>query len=266
MHAHPENRNASHGFTLIELLVVLTVIALLMSILLPQLANARESGHAVVCASQMDQIFNASFIYAQDFDQRLPYFAWKDGRPYGEEWWVTQIVDAMNNEVGPPRSGNRASVASASIRGAYACPSDDNPNTEVRLRYFAGIYRMSQDFGGFNIDITYRGSCDLVERVSPGSEVFRARKITSWERPSEGLLMLEADTKTDAFSANPEQRECFRFSDLASLSDRFRSHQHQESWERHNFAANYLFLDGHVEMLRPGRAALLANVQEHYLY
>lgn len=56
----------SHGFTLIELLVVIAIIALLISILLPALAQARSSGRAAVCLSNGRGIGQAAMAYEAD--------------------------------------------------------------------------------------------------------------------------------------------------------------------------------------------------------
>ena len=68
------------GFTLVELLVVIGIIALLISILLPSLANARRAGVRVACLSNLRQMHVAYALYANDFEGRVPLgysYGWK---------------------------------------------------------------------------------------------------------------------------------------------------------------------------------------------
>ena len=60
------------GFTLIELLVVISIIALLVSILLPSLQSAREQAKVVVCASNLKQYGISVYEYAVDNNDWLP--------------------------------------------------------------------------------------------------------------------------------------------------------------------------------------------------
>ncbi len=54
------------AFTLIELLVVIAIIALLIAILLPSLARARELAKRTTCASHLKSVGTASEIYSND--------------------------------------------------------------------------------------------------------------------------------------------------------------------------------------------------------
>ncbi len=65
----PEWHIAMHpriGFTLIELLVVVSIIAVLISILLPALRSAREAAKHATCLSNLRQLGVASASYATD--------------------------------------------------------------------------------------------------------------------------------------------------------------------------------------------------------
>jgi len=54
------------AFTLVELLVVVSIIALLISILLPSLKKAREQTKSAVCIADLKSISTASIVYSSD--------------------------------------------------------------------------------------------------------------------------------------------------------------------------------------------------------
>ncbi|MHB1767186.1 MAG: type II secretion system protein, partial [Phycisphaerae bacterium] len=63
---------ARHGFTLIELLVVISIIALLISLLLPALSKAKSLALRIQCASNMRQIGVALQEYANEYRGQYP--------------------------------------------------------------------------------------------------------------------------------------------------------------------------------------------------
>jgi len=56
------------GFTLIELLVVISIIALLVSILMPALSSARKQARTVVCLANLHQWGQMFYMYSEDND------------------------------------------------------------------------------------------------------------------------------------------------------------------------------------------------------
>ncbi|MBW8002762.1 MAG: prepilin-type N-terminal cleavage/methylation domain-containing protein [Planctomycetes bacterium] len=60
--------NKRKAFTLIELLVVISIIALLMSILMPSLSKAREQAQRLVCSSRTKDLMVGMEIYAGRWD------------------------------------------------------------------------------------------------------------------------------------------------------------------------------------------------------
>lgn len=61
------------AFTLIELLVVVAIIGLLISMLLPSLAAAREQGKTVVCLAHLKDIGHAMGMYFSEHDDWFPF-------------------------------------------------------------------------------------------------------------------------------------------------------------------------------------------------
>jgi prepilin-type N-terminal cleavage/methylation domain-containing protein len=60
------------GFTLVELLVVIAIIALLMSILMPALAQVRRIAVRIICGTHLHAIGKAMLVYAQDNGDDFP--------------------------------------------------------------------------------------------------------------------------------------------------------------------------------------------------
>jgi prepilin-type N-terminal cleavage/methylation domain-containing protein len=75
------------GFTLIELLVVISIIALLLSILMPGLTAAKKRVRAVVCRSNLKQWGYVYSLYGHDNDDSFP-LGDSDGIVSAENSWM----------------------------------------------------------------------------------------------------------------------------------------------------------------------------------
>lgn len=108
----PRQKRFTHrtgAFTLIELLVVVAIIALLISILLPSMKDAREQARAVVCQNNTRQLVLALFSYKEDNRGSYPDTLWS-------EWaWWTHKSDLWFYKLNPKYHGEPKGLI---------CPSD----------------------------------------------------------------------------------------------------------------------------------------------
>ena len=88
------------GFTLVELLVVISIIALLMSILMPALARVRKQAKSVMCQANMKQWGLVFSMYTSDndgyfMDGSVPInsgYYWPGGNGGGMgSWWFLPL-------------------------------------------------------------------------------------------------------------------------------------------------------------------------------
>ncbi len=68
-------RPSIKAFTLIELLVVVAIIALLISILLPSLSEARKQGVRAKCLSNQRNLMTTTRTYFVDWNDYFPMIA-----------------------------------------------------------------------------------------------------------------------------------------------------------------------------------------------
>ena len=97
------NRGWYKGFTLIELLVVIGILGLLIAILLPALTKARHQARRMACAGNLRQVGVAIHLYAEDFDDTIPFGP--AGRPVtGSNFYTVtgNVTSLLSLEDGAP--------------------------------------------------------------------------------------------------------------------------------------------------------------------
>lgn len=114
------------AFTLIELLVVIAILAILIGVLLPTLAGAREAGRATRCLSNLRQSGIICTLYADDHQGRGPAI----GIPYAAlPNWALVVLD------GAGRAGEGAEMYGETT--VLVCPTSRARSGEVLTRTYA---------------------------------------------------------------------------------------------------------------------------------
>jgi prepilin-type N-terminal cleavage/methylation domain-containing protein len=89
------------GFTLIELLVVIAIIAILASLLLPTLSQAKNSAIRTICASKLKQWGLADLLYGNHNNQFFPDATEEDlnwAGPRLQKFWHDYLLKQTKGE------------------------------------------------------------------------------------------------------------------------------------------------------------------------
>ncbi len=133
-HTHEKDRaitRSRYGFTLVELLVVISIVALLISILLPALSAARKGAWLVKCLSNQRQIGLAMFMYLDENETYYPSMDTLQSEPW--RWAGPMIFDMaipgatnrpLNKYLGIRDAVSESSGAKPPTNTATHCPAD----------------------------------------------------------------------------------------------------------------------------------------------
>lgn len=119
----PSGRGHGHGgFTLVELLVVISIIAMLVSLLLPSLQAARQQSKQVACLNNLRAVGIGLTQYVSENDDRLPFVDSALWQPDGALDWDADPSDAAQYpqsfiRVMRPYADPRVLVCPSALRG-----------------------------------------------------------------------------------------------------------------------------------------------------
>ena len=241
------------GFTLIELLVVISVSGLLVAILVPGLAGAREQARGVKCLSHLRQYGVANLEYADDDPLgRVVWQAWVQTPKY------LQLLGLSDEEIAVMVSSEWQLTP---FPQTHICPSSTVAN-------LSGTDSNGDGWPDAGMPATYGYNDSMLrydprpwyraERMDPYCDFF---KLSNIPMPAKKIMFLDAadtavntrkDRYTDLSCGINYSLHWDRWGDIYGPDLEGKVHVGVVSY-RHREGSNIAFYDGHAEYLRKER-------------
>ncbi len=223
-------------FTLIELLVVITIIAILASMLLPALSQARESARRGVCGNHLRQLSVGANLYADDNGGYFPTHGYKGKFPHIMQDRMAFAADYVAND-----------------HYTFFCPSSAGLWVSPCLN-FSTMVAGKGGQGGKYMGYAYFAGVGSYTYLDTNWYSYRWGGISNWE----GKRLTPTPNRREALNGNPPSIRPF-FSDNAfyygtrsilfglSQGRSAPAHNHISGNPMYSVFENILFVDGHLE-------------------
>lgn len=202
---------ADRAFTLIELLVVLSIIAVLVSLLLPALGKSRRASKAVVCLANLRSIGTSIVLYNKDFQDYYPLSSHTAGSVTKPDAWLQSLEPY------------------GVIRQNRFCPSD--AFRSQRLTSFA----TNDHFEPLTPGIDFNA---VTGKRLPGGRKLALNRVFLIPRPSATVYAVEFGGE-----GNGDHIHSIDWSKPQQVKDAI-------DVTRHDDSGDYLFADGHSAAVR----------------
>jgi len=250
------------AFTLVELLVVISIIAVLLSVLIPAMSKAREQSRMIVCRNNERNLFLASNLWSNEHDNWVIAGNWY--APYKEIDADTGKTTINDYSIGK-YTGAGYSAKDANNNQSFStmvCPSAVNarfygvdPSFKTNPRYYSYA---ANGWVVFNVNNYYTTS-GYIGYTGPGRAVgsngsgnlfsdycwqeHGLNKTTDIRQPAKTVYFMDHEY----YTVVPGTFDPFRNPDKIGTSTyRYRTRWH--NWNKNKWygVANILWVDGHA--------------------